>query len=109
LSLFWARRIKSTHHPISVIYVLIFSSYLRLGLLSGFLFRVFLLKFSMHSSPMRARCPGRFTSLNFIILTVVVEDYKSWSSSLCSSLQAPDYCIPSRSKYSSQHIVLKHP
>jgi hypothetical protein len=34
------------------------------------------------------------------------EQYRSWSSSLCSFLHSP---VPLRPKYSPQHPILKHP
>ena len=41
------------------------------------------------SSPIRATCPAHFILLNFIIRTIMGEDYKSFSSSLCNLLHSP--------------------
>ena len=41
------------------------------------------------SSPKRATCPAHFILLDFITRTILGEEYKSFSSSLCSLLQSP--------------------
>ena len=61
------------------------------------------------SSPIRATCPAHLILLDFITRTILSEGYKSFSSSLCNLLHSPGYLVPPRSKYSSQHHVLKHP
>ena len=59
-----------------------------------------------HFSPIRATCPAHLLLLDLITRTILGEEYKSFSSSLCSLLR---YLVPPRSKYSPQHHVLKHP
>ena len=41
------------------------------------------------SSPIRATCPAHLILLDFITRTILVEEYKSFSSSLCSLLYSP--------------------
>ena len=41
------------------------------------------------SSPIRATCPAHLILLDFITRTILGEDYKSFSSSLCSPLHSP--------------------
>ena len=41
------------------------------------------------SSPMRATCPAHLILFDFITRTILGEDYKSFSSSLCSVLHSP--------------------
>ena len=60
------------------------------------------------SSPIRATCPAQLILLDFITCTILGEEFKSFSSSLCNLLHSR-YLVPPRSKYSPQHQVLKHP
>ena len=61
------------------------------------------------SSPIRATCPAHIILLDFITRTILGEEYKSFSSSLCNLFHSPHYLVPPRSKYSPQHHVPKHP
>ena len=109
LSLSWASPIQSIYpDPTSWRSILILSTHLCLGLPSG----LFLsgspteTLYTPLSSPIHATCSAHLILLNFITCTILGEEYKSFSSSLCSLLH---YLVPSRSKYSPQHYVLKHP
>ena len=61
------------------------------------------------SLPIRATCPAHPILLDFITRTVLGEEYRSFSSSLCNLLHSPCYLVPPTSKYSPQHHILKHP
>jgi len=53
--------------------------------------------------------PSPSHSSRFYHPTILGEEFKSFSFSLCSLLHSPRYLVPLRSKYSPQHPVLKHP
>ena len=92
LSLFWASPIQSIYpHPNSWRSILIISTHLRLGLPSGLLPSGFSTKnlYSTLSSPIRATCPAHLILLDYITRTKLGEEFKSFSSSLCSLLHSP--------------------
>ena len=90
--------------------ILILSSHLSLGLPSGLFPSGFPTKtqYMPHLSPIRATCPAHLILLDFITQTILGEEYRSLSSSLCSFLPSR-YLIPPTPKYSPHHPILKHP
>ena len=87
LSLSWASPIQSTYpHPTSWRSILILTTHLRLGLPSGLFPSGFPTKtvYTSLSSPIRATCPAHLILLDFISRTLLGEEYKSFSYSLCS-------------------------
>ena len=92
LSLHLANPIQSTYpHSTSWRSVLILFIHLRLGLPSGLLSSGFPTKtlYTHFSSPIRATCPGHLILLDLITRTILGEQYKSFSSSLCNLLHSP--------------------
>ena len=70
------------------------------------------------SRPICATCPAHLILLDFINLTILGEEYRSFSYSLYSFLHGissikvpplPRHLVPPRPKYSPQHPILKHP
>ena len=92
LSLSWASPIQSTYpHPTSWRSVLILSTHLCLGLPSCLFPSGFPTKnlYTPLSSTIRATCPAHLILLDFITRTILGEEYKSFSSSLCNLLHSP--------------------
>ena len=92
LSLSWASPIQSIYpHPTSWRSVLILSTHLCLGLPSGLLPSGFPTKtlYTPLSSPIRTTCPAHLILPDFITRTILGEEYKSFSSLLCSLLHSP--------------------
>ena len=91
LSLSWASPIQSIYlHPTSWISFLMLSTHLRLGLPSGLFPSGFPTKtlYTPLSSPIRATCPPHLILLDLITRTILGEEYRSFSSSLCSLLHS---------------------
>jgi len=89
LSLSWASPVQSIYpHPTSWRSILLLSTHLCLGLPSGFFPSGFPTKtlYTPLSSPIRSTCPAHLILLDFITRTILGEEYRSFSSSLCSSL-----------------------
>ena len=111
LSLSWGTSTQSIpSHPTSWRSILILSSHLSLGLPSG-LFPSDLPAKTLYTpllSLIRATCPVHLILLDFITRTILGEEYRSFSSSLCS-VPFPCHLVPLSPKYSPQHPILKHP
>ena len=106
----WGSSIQSIPlHPTSWRSIII-SFHLRLGLPSGLFPSSFHIKtlYTPLLSPIRATCPAQFI-LDFITRTMLAEEYRSLSSSLCNFLHSPVNLVPFRPKYSPQHPILKYP
>ena len=91
-SLSWASPIQSTcPQPTSWRSILILSTHLRLGLPSGHFPSSFLTRtlYASLSSPIRATCPAHLILLDFITRTILGEEYRPFSSSLCNLLHSP--------------------
>ena len=90
LSLSWASPIQSIYPHPTWRSILILSTHLRLGLPGGLFPSGFPTKtlYTPLSSPIRATCPAHLILLHFITHTILGEQYKSFSSSLCNLLHS---------------------
>jgi hypothetical protein len=89
ITAFWARPIQSTPlHPISPRSIIILHTDLHLVLPSGFFYSGFPTNnlYAFLFSPIKATCPAYLIVFDFNILVILVEEYKSRSSLLCSFL-----------------------
>ena len=92
LSLSWASPVQSIYpHPTSWRWSILISTHLCLGLPSGLFPSGFPIKtlYTPLFSPIRATWPAHLILLIFIAHTILGEEYKSFSSSLCSLLHTP--------------------
>ena len=84
-------QLDRVHTPTSnFLKILILSSHLRLGLPSGLFPSGFPIKtqYTSFLSPIRATCPAHLILLDFITRTIMGQEYRSLSFSLCSFLHS---------------------
>jgi len=84
-------QLHPVHTPTSRRSIIILSSHLRLGLPSGLLHSGFPTKtlYTPLPSPIRATCLAHLIVLDYITRTILGEEYRLFSSSLCNFLHSP--------------------
>ena len=102
LSLSWASPIQSIYpHSTSWRSILILSTHLSLGLPSGLLPSGFPRKTLYTLYTPLPTCPAHLILLDFITRTILGEEYRSFSSSLCNLLHSPVTSSPQVQIFSS--------
>jgi len=100
-------------NPVHVIHSYFFTAQFKNVLTSMSRFSKWLLSshhpttFCMYFFPLLAACPTHLITLDLITIIISSEDYKLWSSPLCSLLKSLVKLHVFRSKYRPQHPILE--